>query len=136
MRKILVGIGLITLICCAFWAARVFNTLQANARTAKFNEMIETLFASLQNYKENIGTYPTGGNAQIAKALQGENPKKIIVLVGRKTEINEKGEFLDPWGTPLRFYFSDSGILVRSAGKNQRFDDSTVLDADDFIRSN
>lgn len=136
MRKLLVGIGVITVICGAFWAAATWKTLSANARTAKFNQVIETLFTSLQNYKENLGAYPTGGNAQIARALQGENPKKIIVLVGRKTETNEKGEYLDPWGTPLRFYFSESGVLVRSAGPNRRFDDSTVLEADDFIRSN
>ncbi len=136
MRKILIGIGLITVVVCAFWAAATWKTLTANARTAKFNEVIETLFTSLQNYKENIGSYPTGGNAKIAKALQGDNPKKIIVLVGRKTEVNDKGEYLDPWGTPLRFYFSEGGVLIRSAGPNRRFDDSTVLEADDFIRSN
>ena len=52
------------------------------------------------------------------------------------TETNEKGEFVDPWKTPLRIYFSDTGVLIRSAGPNRRFDDSSVLEADDFIRSN
>lgn len=136
MRKILVGIGVITVMCCSFWAASAWKTFRVNARTAKFNEDIENLFAGLQKYKERVGTYPVGGNAQIAKALQGENGKNIIILVGRKTDLNEKGEFIDPWRTPLRFYFSDAGVLIRSAGPNGRFDDSTVLDADDFIRSN
>ncbi len=136
MRKVLIGIGLITVICCSFWVANAWNTFRANARTAKFNQEIETLFSCLQNYKENLGSYPVGGNAQIAKALQGDNPKKIIVLTGRKIELNEKGEYLDPWGTPLRIYFAQEGILIRSAGPNRRFDDSTVLEADDFIRSN
>ncbi|MEK7781311.1 MAG: hypothetical protein AAB370_07405, partial [Verrucomicrobiota bacterium] len=79
---------------------------------------------------------PVGGNAEVAKALQGDNSKNIIILVGRKTELNEKGEYVDPWGTPLRIYFSQENILIRSAGANRRFDDSTVLEADDFIRSN
>ena len=83
-----------------------------------------------------MGSYPVGSNAQIAKALNGENTKNVIIMVGRKTELNEKGEFVDPWGTPLRIYFSDSGVLIRSAGKNRRFDDSTVMEADDFLRSN
>jgi hypothetical protein len=43
---------------------------------------------------------------------------------------------VDPWGTALRVYFSDSGVLIRSAGPNRRFDDGTVLDSDDIIRSN
>jgi hypothetical protein len=56
--------------------------------------------------------------------------------VGRKNEINEKGEFVDPWGTPMKIYFSDSGVLVRSAGPNRRFDDSNVQNADDYFKSN
>ncbi|HHY84955.1 MAG TPA: YdgA family protein [Verrucomicrobia bacterium] len=136
MKKIMIGIGVLTVIVGILWAGRAWHTLQVNARTAKFNEDIENLFGALQKYKERVGSYPVGSNADIAKALQGANPKNVIVIVGRKTELNEKGEFVDPWGTPLRIYFSDSGVLIRSAGKNRRFDDSTVIDGDDFIRSN
>ena len=136
MRKILVGIGLITVVCCSFWAAKTWSTLRANAKTAQFNEDVENLFTCLQKYKERVGCYPVGGNVEVAKALQGNNSKNVIILVGRKTELSDKGEYLDPWGTPLRIYFSDSGVLIRSAGPNRRFDDSPVLDADDFIRSN
>ena len=118
------------------WASKAWTTLRANARTAKFNEDIENLFDGLQKYKDRVGSYPVGGNAQVAKALQGANSKNVIILVGRKTELNEKGEFVDPWGTPLRIYFSDAGVLIRSAGPNRRFDDSTVMEADDFLRSN
>jgi len=136
MKKILVAIGLVTVIVCSLWAAKAWTTLRANAKNAQFNEDVENLFAGLQKYKEKVGVYPTGGNADIAKALQGSNSKNIIILVGRKTELSEKGEYVDPWGTPLRIYFTEGGILIRSAGPNRRFDDSTVLEADDFIRSN
>lgn len=136
MKKILIGIGFLTVAFGIIWAASAWKTLRANARTAKFNEDIENLFAGLQKYKERVGSYPVGSNAQVAKALQGENSKNVIILVGRKTELNEKGEYVDPWGTPLRIYFSDVGVLIRSAGPNRRFDDSTVLDADDVLRSN
>lgn len=136
MKKILVGIGVLTVIFGIVWASKAWTTLRANARTAKFNEDIENLFAGLQKYKERVGAYPVGSNAQVAKALNGENNKNVIIMVGRKTELNEKGEFVDPWGTPLRIYFSDAGVLIRSAGPNRRFDDSTVMEADDFLRSN
>jgi hypothetical protein len=136
MKKILIGIGLLTVLFCAIWASRAWSTLRANARSAKFNEDIENLFTGLQKYKERVGSFPVGGNAQVAKALQGENSKNVIILVGRKTELNEKGEYVDPWGTPLRIYFSDVGVLIRSAGPNRRFDDSTVIEADDILRSN
>ena len=100
------------------------------------NDNIENLFVALQKYKECVGTYPVGGNAEVAKALKGQNPKNVIILVGRKTELNDKGEFMDPWGTPIRIYFSDTGILIRSAGPNRRFDDSSSMEFDDLIRSN
>ena len=47
-----------------------------------------------------------------------------------------KGEIVDPWGSPLRIYFAGEGILVRSAGPNKRFDDSTAVAPDDYYRSN
>lgn len=136
MRKILVGIGVLTVIAGIIWASRAWSTWQVNARTAKFNEDVENLFVGLQKYKETVGSYPIGSNSQVAKALKGANPKNVIILVGRKNELNEKGEIVDPWGTPLKIYFSDNGVLIRSAGANRRFDDSTVMEADDFIRSN
>jgi hypothetical protein len=136
MKKILIGIGLVTVLICSLWAAKAWTNLRANARNAAFNEDIENLFAGLQKFKERVGSYPKGSNAEIARALQGENSKNVIILVGRKTELNEKGEFVDPWGTPLRIYFAAEGALIRSAGPNRRFDDSTVLEADDIIRSN
>jgi hypothetical protein len=136
MKRIMIAIGVLTVIAGIIWTGRAWTTMRVNARTAKFNEDVENLFIGLQKYKERVGSYPLGGNAEVAKALQGNNPKNIIIIVGRKSELNEKGEFVDPWGTPLRIYFSDVGVLVRSAGQNRRFDDSTVMEADDFIRSN
>ena len=136
MKKIVIGIGIITIAVGVLWAGRAWNTLRVNAKTAQFNEDVENLFTALQKYKERVGSYPVGGNLEVSKALQGNNGKNVIVIVGRKTNVNDKGEFVDPWGTPLRIYFSDTGVLIRSAGPNRRFDDSTVIDADDFIRSN
>lgn len=136
MRKVLIAIGVLTVIGGIIWASRAWSTWQVNARTAKFNEDVENLFIGLQKFKEVVGAYPLGSNAEIAKALKGTNNKNVIILVGRKNELNEKGEIVDPWGVPLRIYFSDNGVLIRSAGPNRRFDDSTVMEADDFIRSN
>jgi hypothetical protein len=136
VKKILIIIGLVALVASLLWCARAWNTLKTNARTAKFNDDVENLFVGLQKFKEHVGAYPVGSNAEVVKSLNGQNLKKVIILVGRKTDLNEKGEIIDPWGTPLRIYFSDNGVLVRSAGPNRRFDDSTSMEADDFIRSN
>jgi type II secretory pathway pseudopilin PulG len=138
MRKIFIAVGVVTILVGILYAGRAWNSLRVNARTAQFNNDVEDLFTALQKFKERVGSYPTGGNLEVSKALQGANSKNVIVIVGsaHKNNVNDKGEFIDPWGTPLRIYFSDSGVLIRSAGPNRRFDDSTVIDADDFIRSN
>jgi type II secretory pathway pseudopilin PulG len=136
MKKILIVVGILAVAAGVVWASRAWSTWQSNVRTAKFNEDVENLFVALQKYKEVVGAYPVGGNTEVVKALKGNNPKNAIIIVGRRNELNEKGEYVDPWGTALRIYFSDNGVLIRSAGPNRRFDDSTVMEADDFIRSN
>jgi hypothetical protein len=136
MKRFLLVVGTLAIIVGSGWAYQAWNTFERNANTAKFNEDVDNLFYALQQYKEHIGSYPVGNNADIAKALMGNNPKNMIILVGRKKEVNSKGEIVDPWGTPLRIYFAGDGILVRSAGANKRFDDSTVVASDDYYRSN
>jgi hypothetical protein len=136
MKRIIFIVGLIAVLAAAGWAAQAWTSWRVSARTAQFNEDVDNLFFALQQYKERIGSYPVGSNAEVAKALQGNNAKNLIILVGRKKDLNSKGEFVDPWGTPLKIYFSGEGILVRSAGPNKRFDDSTVLNPDDYYRSN
>jgi hypothetical protein len=136
MKRILTLILVIGLVAAAGWAFQTWHALQVHAKTAQFNDDVDNLFAALQQYKERIGSYPVGNNAEVAAALLGKNPKNLIILVGRKKDLNSKGEILDPWGTPLRIYFSGEGVLVRSAGPNKRFDDSTVLNSDDYYRSN
>ena len=136
MKNIAIAVVLVALLIAGGYGVSVYNSWRVKARTQRFNDDIENLFASLQKYKEYVGSYPVGSNADVVKALKGANPKSVIILVGRKEELNEKGEFIDPWGTPLRIYFADNTVLVRSAGPNRRFDDSTVQDADDYLRSN
>lgn len=136
MKNIAIVIGLVAMLVAGGYGVNAWNGWRVKARTQRFVDDIENLFAGLQKYKEHVGSYPVGSNADVVKALKGANPKNVIILVGRKNELNDKGEFVDPWGTSLRIYFSDSGVLVRSAGPNRRFDDSAVLESDDFFRSN
>lgn len=136
MKKFLLIVGVVGVIVAAGWAVKAFTTVQAKARNARLSSDVESLFDGLQKYKEFVGSYPKGGNSEIAKALTGQNEKKVTVLVGRKLELNGKGEYVDPWQNPLRIYFTDTSVLIRSAGPNGRFDESTAFEFDDFIRSN
>ena len=136
MKKFLLVIGAIAVLVGAVWIVKVVTTVQVKASTHRLTQDVECLFDGLQKYKEHVGSYPVGSNSDVAKALQGQNPKKVIIGLGRKLEQNGKGEFVDPWGNALRFYFSDNSVLVRSAGPNRRFEESTSMEFDDYIRSN
>lgn len=136
MKRGFLVVLIVLLVVCGGWAFSSLSTYRATQQNQEFNHNVEDLFDALQKYKEKVGSYPVGNNAEVVKALQGNNAKQVIIVIGRTKNINTKGELVDPWGTPFRIYFAGEGILIRSAGPNRRFDDSTVLNSDDYYRSN
>ena len=126
---LLVGIG-------AVWAYNAVKTWKEEKPVRQFNAEVDNLFEAFHQYKQHVGEYPKGSPQEIARALlEGQNPKKIIILAVRKAELNSKGEIVDPWGTPLKIYFANSEVLIRSAGPNKQFDDSKAGLVDDYFRS-
>ena len=126
---IVLGVGGVLLVAKA-WTPR-----HVDPKIAKFNVDADNLILGLQQYREFVGSYPTGNNLSIAKALLGRTDKKVLILAVRKSDMNDKGEILDPWRTPLRFYFSDNEVMIRSAGPNKVWEDSEVPTADDLYRT-
>ncbi len=116
------------------WVAKGWTLRRADEKVAKFNANCDNLILGLQQYKEFTGSYPAGNNIAITKALLGQTEKKILILAVRRTDINDKGEIVDPWGTPLQFYFSHNEVLIRSAGQNKVWEDSATGTADDLYR--
>ena len=45
----------------------------------QFNSDADNLILGLQQYREFVGTYPTGNNLGIAKALLGRTEKKVLL---------------------------------------------------------
>ena len=117
------------------WVAKAWTLGRIDPKILKFNTDAENLILGIQQYREFVGTYPTGNNLTIAKALLGRTEKKVLILAVRKSDMNDKGEILDPWGIPLRFYFSDNEVMIRSAGPNKVWEDSNVQTADDLYRT-
>jgi len=126
---VVLGVGGVLLVAKGWTAKHV------DPRIAKFNADADNLILGLQQYREFVGSYPTGNNLSIAKALLGRTDKKVLILAVRKSDMNDKGEILDSWRTPLRFYFSDNEVMIRSAGPNKAWDDSNVPTADDLYRT-
>ncbi|MGH7972176.1 MAG: hypothetical protein ACREIC_25965 [Limisphaerales bacterium] len=114
--------------------AKAWTLRHADEKVAKFNSDCDNLILGIQQYKEFVGTYPTGSNVQIVRSLLGQTDKKVLILAVRRSDLNDKGEIIDPWGTPMQFYFSHNEVLIRSAGPNKAWEDSAVSTADDLYR--
>lgn len=126
---LLAGIG-------AGWGWTAANKWTKERSVRAFNAEVDNLFEAFHQYKTYVGSYPSGSSVEIAKALlEGNNPKKIIIIAVKKAELNAKGEIVDPWGTPLKIYFANNEVLIRSAGPNKQFDDSKSGLIDDYYRS-
>jgi hypothetical protein len=137
MKKALTVILILVAVGGVFWVSNGWTPRRTDPKVAKFNANAENLILGIQQYKEFMGTYPSGNNIQIAKALFGrgeKNEKRVLILSVRGSDVNDKGEILDPWGTPLQFYFSHNEVLIRSAGPNKAWEDSGVPTADDLYR--
>ena len=75
-----------------------------------------------------MAAIPSARNPEITAALMGDNPKHInFVTPDSGLRVNEKGEMLDAWGTPLFFHqISGHEMEIRSAGEDRKmwtFDD-------------
>jgi len=84
-------------------------------------------------YLDEYPALPSGGDAAVLKALQGENPRKIVFFVLRSTSFNSNGEWIDPWGTPYRIDLSDpKAPRIWSCGPNRK-DESGAEGSDDIV---
>ncbi len=133
--------NIITLLGCQMLAAGALlltsscSQAPVDTKADKFNKDADSLITGLQQYKEFTGVYPPGDNLELTKAISGQTEKKFVIIAVRKSDLNAKGEILDPWGTPLQFYFSKNGVLIRSAGPNKVFEDSANGHSDDLFRT-
>jgi hypothetical protein len=134
VKKVLTVILILVGVTGVFQVAKAWTLKHADEKVTKFNADCDNLILGLQQYREFVGSYPTGNNVAITKALLGQTGKKVLILTVRRSDINDKGEIVDPWGTPYQFYFSTDEVLIRSAGPNKAFEDSAIATADDLYR--
>jgi hypothetical protein len=138
MRKVLLSVLVLAVLAVggAIAMSRGNAMAKLDPNTARFQEQAESLILGLQQYKEFMGQFPTGSNAEITRAINGQGDKRVLILVGRKGEVSPKGEIVDPWGTPIQIFYSHDGVMIRSAGANKVFEDSKASSDDIFRTTN
>lgn len=84
------------------------------------NQCLEMLFAFNHTLQGRSDLPPTG-NRNLVSALLGHNNDRIRFLSPASPHLNDQGELVDRFGTPLFFHFQDGFMPdVRSAGPDQR----------------
>jgi hypothetical protein len=88
------------------------------------------VFSNLQLLVKGDAPFRMGANEEFAAALMGQNAAKEVFLKAPHACLNEKGQLVDRWGSPLFFHVRDrSRIDIRSAGP-----DREMWTADDLQR--
>lgn len=96
----------------------------------EYEAELDTVRLMLSDYRTLMQENPVGSNAEIMKALMGDNPKHAKLGPPGGERINEKGELTDRWGTPYFFHQMSATVMeIRSAGPDRTMwtpDDVTV----------
>jgi hypothetical protein len=92
--------------------------------------VLENMSHVFRQYNQMFGGNPVGINSEITSQLSGDNPKHINFLSPEDgIRINEKGELIDPWGTPYFFHqLSGTDMEIHSAGP-----DKIMWTSDDLV---
>lgn len=78
------------------------------------------LQTALRDYAQAFDGNPVGTNADITRALLGDNPRHMRMNIPDGMKLNGAGELCDGWGTPLFFHqLSKSKMEIRSAGPDR-----------------
>jgi hypothetical protein len=82
---------------------------------------VENVSRAIRQYGAMFGGNPVGTNPEITAQLNGGNPKHInFVQPDAGMRINEKGELVDVWNTPLFFHqVSGTETEIHSAGPDR-----------------
>ena len=80
-------------------------------------EAMDNVQFALRDYRTVLGENPIGSNAEITKALTGDNLKQVKIPVPTGSSVNGEGEMCDRWGTPYFFHqLSGKQMEIHSAG--------------------
>jgi len=135
MKNIIIIVVVIAVVGGAAWLVKDRIKMRTDPKVADFNVQCDKLIQGLQQYREFFKRYPSGTTAEISKALSGQTDEKVMIMATRDSQKNDKGEIVDPWGTPIQFFFSHNAVLTRSAGPNKSFEDSRSATCDDLYRT-
>jgi hypothetical protein len=107
---------------------------QLNAPGGDATHDVETLHALLKQYLHHLGRrqgLPIGNDSDLARALTGHNPMKLVVIPKDHGAISPDGRLRDRWGTPYFIHPRGHSVFeIRSAGADGR-----IFTSDDVVEN-
>jgi hypothetical protein len=89
-------------------------------RTPVVSYEMGAILRCIGNYSNVFHEYPEGSNAEVAKALLGQNEENRKFLAWRPQDISPSGGLKDPWGTEYHLRVEANGkVELRSAGPDR-----------------
>ncbi len=112
----------------AIFATDSHGVLSGEKKAKTFN-LMEQVQTAILNYQLEYDAPPPGKtNAELIRALSGDNPRNIEFLNLKPDEIDPQGNLLDAWGTPFLIKVIDpKHPLIQSAGPDKQWDSSDDL---------
>jgi hypothetical protein len=132
-RVTIYGVVALVSVLALVSSLRVSGTDSNGAMEVRLKNELSQVQTAVLCYLTEYNVYPAAtNNAAFVKILTGatkvQNSRGIEFLSIKPSDMNAKGELLDPWGTPLQLSLTPSGKLqARSAGP-----DKTIGTADDI----
>lgn len=81
---------------------------------------LEQVQMAIRDFRAALGENPIGTNAEITRSLLGDNLKQVKIPLPLGSQLNDKGELSDRWGTPYFFHqLSHDHMEIRSAGPDR-----------------
>ncbi len=78
------------------------------------------LTRAMRNYVSTYATTPPTDPLALRKALEGENPRRLVFIKIDPKKLSKEGEFLDPWQTPYLYGVTVEGYAwTYSYGPNK-----------------
>jgi hypothetical protein len=95
-------------------------------KLVKTTALLSAVRNAVATFYQDYNRWPTGTASEIAHVLSGENvrgenprQKKFITFIGKRP-VNQRGELIDAWGTPLMMFVDASdSYAIYSCGPNR-----------------
>ena len=99
-------------------------------------ELLRRLNLSFVTLVKDHAQTPIGCNEDLADALKGKNAYKQRFLPGDHSSLNEQGQIIDRYNTPVHIHVKSAGSYeVRSAGPDKKLftdDDVNILPSGEY----